>query len=51
MPRKKKELPDDFTDILESSDLDVMKAGYDACNRDATIGYRASTALALAETV
>ncbi len=49
MARKRKTLPSNFAEILESGDLDAMKAVYDTCLLDATTGYYKRTALALVE--
>ena len=49
MARKRKTLPENFTEILESGDLDAMKAVYNTCLLEATTGYYKRTALALVE--
>lgn len=47
MPRKRKKLVEDFEELLETGDMDALKAVYDTCALDAVFGYNKDTALAL----
>ena len=47
MPRKRKKLVENFEELLESGDMDALKAVYDTCALNAVFGYSKDTALAL----
>lgn len=51
MPRKRKKLVENFEELLEAGDMDVLKAVYNACALDAVFGYSKDTALALRGTL
>ncbi|MFW9253346.1 ankyrin repeat domain-containing protein [Corynebacterium amycolatum] len=47
MPRKRKKLVENFEELLESGDMDALKAVYETCALNAVFGYSKDTALAL----
>jgi hypothetical protein len=47
---KKKLLPKDFEKLLDSGDIDKMKAVFETCDVDARGGYAKQTALAQSRT-
>lgn len=47
MPRKRKNLVEDFEELLEAGDIDALKTVYDSCALNAVFGYSKDTALAL----
>lgn len=49
MARKRKTLPKDFPEILNSGDMAAMQAVFEKCELDARGGYSKKTALAFAE--